>query len=204
MELRCVWTEREGTLVFPVGVVGTENQELRCAVLVAGSAQDRQFIAGFIAQNVVGGTELVAQGIEQLGEPLPLQTHANIVAPLAAEPLPKLQVGSCESAEGLIPAGSVHLRRRRPQSRTAASAPWCPGCPSQRVPTGNGGCRTHSRSECRCRLFACRSNSAHSSGGMQHLEQVAAPEGGGELLERYLAVPVAARRAAPTALRASA
>ena len=95
-------TERERVLVFAVRVVGTKNQELRGAVLNAPSIENRQLFAALFVQNMIGGPKIVAQGVEQSSEPLPLQAHAGLVSASAAKVLTKLQVGASQGAEGLV------------------------------------------------------------------------------------------------------
>ena len=149
--LRPVRPERKGIFVFPVRVVGAEDEKLRRAVSDAGGVEHGNLVpvvpavapTSRIVQGVVRGLEIVTERGEEQAEPVALQLDAGLVPSFTGEVVPELDVRPGEVAQGLV---------GRPFAVRALGGGLAPagGCRldvvGEELGQVNGGCRTRSRS----------------------------------------------------------
>ena len=100
--LRPVRPEREGVFILSLRVVGAQYEKLCGALPNSGRVEHGHFVAGLVVQSVVRRLKVVAEGCQEPAEPVALQANASLIPALMAEPLPELQVGMGQGAQGLI------------------------------------------------------------------------------------------------------
>ena len=100
--LRPVRPEGEGVLVVSVRVVGAQYEKLCGALPNSGRVEHGHFVAGLVVQQVVRGLKVVAEGRQQVAEPVALQAYAGLVTASPTELLPKHQIGMRQCTKGLI------------------------------------------------------------------------------------------------------